>query len=251
MPSEIVNALDSPDIAPYDHAAQNTLAALGGASGEMIFAHPEPGLCGSAGCAWSIKDVATDRELLSDEVGGLHKTTETTAGHSNLLVVGKETLTLYRFDGHYYHPAQCFTRSNGPGSRANPGECPSHQEAGSEAEATSPTAKLVNGAGSQDRGGIGDVYQVGGGVSAPTVLYKVDAAYTQEAREAKYSGSVRLLVVVDKEGRAQDINVVRSLGMGLDEKAIEAVQKWKFNPGQRDGEPVAVRALIEVNFRLL
>jgi protein TonB len=53
------------------------------------------------------------------------------------------------------------------------------------------------------------------------------------------------------DGKASDIKVVRSLGLGLDEKAIEAVEKWKFKPGMKNGVPVAVMATIEVNFRLL
>lgn len=101
-------------------------------------------------------------------------------------------------------------------------------------------------------GGVGGgVFSVGGGVSAPVVLSKVDPEYSEEARKAKYSGTVALLVVVDKDGRARDIRVSRSLGLGLDEKAIEAVQKWRFRPGMKNGVAVDVRALIEVNFRLL
>jgi periplasmic protein TonB len=97
----------------------------------------------------------------------------------------------------------------------------------------------------------GGVYRVGGGVSQPSVLVKVDPEYSEEARKAKYSGTVLLAVIVDAEGHARDIHVVKSLGMGLDEKAIEAVEKWKFRPGMKSGVPVNVRATIEVNFRLL
>ncbi len=101
-------------------------------------------------------------------------------------------------------------------------------------------------------GGVGGgVFKVGGGVSAPAVLYKVDPEYSEEARKAKYSGTVLLSVIVDTEGKARDIRVIKSLGMGLDEKAIEAVQKWKFKPGMNKGTAVNVRAQIEVNFRLL
>jgi len=95
------------------------------------------------------------------------------------------------------------------------------------------------------------VFRVGGGVSAPVVLYKVDPEYSEEARKAKYSGTVVLQLVVDPAGKARDIRVVRSLGLGLDEKAIEAVNKWKFRPGVKNGQPVSVQATIEVNFRLL
>lgn len=108
------------------------------------------------------------------------------------------------------------------------------------------------GLGPGEGGGIGGgVYKVGGGVSAPTVIFKVDPEYSEEARKAKYSGAVMLTIVVDTEGHAKDIHVSKSLGMGLDEKAIEAVEKWKFKPGMKAGQAVAVRATIEVNFRLL
>ncbi|HKD04371.1 MAG TPA: energy transducer TonB [Bryobacteraceae bacterium] len=101
-------------------------------------------------------------------------------------------------------------------------------------------------------GGVGGgVFRVGGGVSAPGIIYKVDPEYSEEARKAKYSGTVILSVIVDSEGKARDIHVTKSLGMGLDEKAIEAVQKWKFKPGMKGGIAVNVRASIEVNFRLL
>jgi len=109
-----------------------------------------------------------------------------------------------------------------------------------------------NGFGPGEGGGIGGgVYRVGGGVSQPALIYKVDPEYSEEARKAKYSGTVMLSVIVDAEGKARDIHVVKSLGMGLDEKAIEAVEKWKFKPGMKGGQAVNVRATIEVNFRLL
>ena len=97
----------------------------------------------------------------------------------------------------------------------------------------------------------GGVFRVGGGVTAPQVLDKVEPEYSEEARKAKYSGTVLLQLVVDEKGRVQDVKVVRSLGLGLDEKAIEAVNKWKFKPGMRNGSPVAVRATVEVSFHLL
>lgn len=97
----------------------------------------------------------------------------------------------------------------------------------------------------------GGVFRVGGGVSAPVVLYKVDPEYSDEARKAKYSGTVVLYIEVDQAGKARNIRVVKGIGLGLDEKAIEAVQKWKFKPGLKDGKPVVVAAHIEVNFRLL
>jgi TonB family protein len=93
-------------------------------------------------------------------------------------------------------------------------------------------------------------YRVGGGVSAPMVIYKKDPDYSEEARKAKFQGTVLLSAEIDPTGTATNIKVVRSLGLGLDEKAIQAVQQWKFKPGMKDGEPVTVAATIEVNFRL-
>jgi len=95
------------------------------------------------------------------------------------------------------------------------------------------------------------VYRVGNGVTAPQLIYKVEPQYTEEARAAKYQGTVLLFVEVQADGTAANIRVVRSLGLGLDEKAIEALRQWRFKPGTKDGVPVPVAATIEVNFRLL
>jgi TonB family protein len=124
------------------------------------------------------------------------------------------------------------------------------------------------GIGSGNRGGVGSgdgagfgpgsgggygggVYRVGGGISAPTILFQVEPEYSEEARKAKYNGEVTLTVVVDASGQVKNVKVVRGVGMGLDEKAIEAVSKWKFKPGMKNGQPVAVMANIVVTFRLL
>ncbi len=108
------------------------------------------------------------------------------------------------------------------------------------------------GVGPGNGGGFGGaVYKIGGGVSAPVPIYKPEPEYSEEARKAKWQGAVLLAIVVDENGVPQDVKVVRSLGLGLDQKAIEAVQKWRFKPGQKDGKAVPVSANIEVNFRLL
>ena len=100
-------------------------------------------------------------------------------------------------------------------------------------------------------GGIGGgVFKVGGGVSAPRALQTPDPEYSEEARKAKYQGTVVLWLIVDQGGRPQNVKVARSLGMGLDQKAIEAVRQWKFEPAMKDGRPVAVQINVEVNFRL-
>jgi TonB family protein len=109
---------------------------------------------------------------------------------------------------------------------------------------------LANRKGSGPGTGAG-VFRGGGAVSAPVVLYKVDPEYTAEARQAKLWGTVVLQLIVDTNGHARNIRVVRSLGLGLDEKAIEALSQWKFLPGVRNGQPVAVQVTIEMNFRLL
>lgn len=101
-------------------------------------------------------------------------------------------------------------------------------------------------------GGIGGgAYRVGAGVSAPQLIHRVDPEYSEEARKAKHQGTVELYVEVEPDGRAHRIMVRRSLGLGLDEKAIEAVRLWKFKPAMKDGRPVTVGALVTVHFRLL
>src|SRR3984885_58438 len=101
------------------------------------------------------------------------------------------------------------------------------------------------------RGMGGGAYRIGGGVSPPSIIYKVEPEYSEEARKAKFQGTVLLFVVVVEYGNPRDIKIIRPLGLGLDQKAVEAVEKWKFSPGKKDGKPVAVQAQIEVNFRLL
>jgi periplasmic protein TonB len=98
--------------------------------------------------------------------------------------------------------------------------------------------------------GIG-VYRIGGGVSQPSIIKKVEPEYSEEARKAKWQGTVTLMVIVDETGHARDLKVTQSLGLGLDQKAMEAVEKWVFKPGMKDGKAVAVYATIQVTFHLL
>ena len=95
------------------------------------------------------------------------------------------------------------------------------------------------------------VYKMSEGITAPKLTQKVDPKYTEEARDAKVEGTVTLSVVVGADGLAHQINVVKPLDGGLDQKAVEAVQQWKFTPGAKDGVAVNVRAMIEVNFKLM
>ena len=107
------------------------------------------------------------------------------------------------------------------------------------------------GVGPGEGGGTGGgLFRVGGGVSAPTVIYKVDPTYSEEARKAKYQGTVVLSAIVRKDGTIEILKVVRGLGLGLDENAIQALRQWKFRPGMRNGAPVDVALNIEVNFTL-
>jgi protein TonB len=107
------------------------------------------------------------------------------------------------------------------------------------------------GVGPGEGGGIGGgIFRVGGGVSAPTVVFRVEPTYSEEARKAKYQGVVVLSAIVRKDGSIEILKVVRGLGLGLDENAIQALKQWKFRPGMRNGIPVDVALNIEVNFSL-
>jgi protein TonB len=108
------------------------------------------------------------------------------------------------------------------------------------------------GVGPGEGGGIGGgVYRVGGGVSAPQLIFRVEPEYSEEARKAKHQGTVELYIEVEPDGKAHRIQVRRSLGLGLDEKAIDAVRQWKFKPALKNGQAVTVGALVTVHFRLL
>ena len=88
------------------------------------------------------------------------------------------------------------------------------------------------------------------GVTAPKVLHKIEPAYTKQAKDAKIEGTVVLNVEVHPDGRAHNMRVERSLDPGLDQNALESVEQWRFSPAKKNGEPVAVAATIEINFRL-
>jgi TonB family protein len=111
------------------------------------------------------------------------------------------------------------------------------------------------GVGPGSGGGIGGgVFRVGGGVSPPTIIHRVEPQYSEEARKARYQGTVVLEAIVRKDGTVDIIRVVRSLGFGLDENAIQALKQWRFRPGTRNVNgtttPVDISLNIEVNFNL-
>jgi TonB family protein len=95
------------------------------------------------------------------------------------------------------------------------------------------------------------VERVGKLVSAPRIVSKQDPPYSEKARKARLQGSILLSLVVDESGSPQNITILLPLGDGLDEEALNAVSKWRFQPGMKEGAPVSVQATIEVNFRLL
>jgi periplasmic protein TonB len=133
-----------------------------------------------------------------------------------------------------------------------------------------PSSQLRSGAfGINSGGGIGDgppgpgigpngagtpgIYSspVGGKITPPILIHKEEPEFSEPARKAKYQGTVLLAIDIDTSGHTRNLRVVRGLGLGLDEKAIEAVSRWLFRPGSQDGKPIVTAATVEVNFHLL
>lgn len=121
---------------------------------------------------------------------------------------------------------------NGPGGGVGPGSGP--------------------GWGAGKNGGAGDgVYTPGvGGVTQPVPIFTPEAEFSDEARRQKYQGVCVISLVVDSQGYPQNLRLVQALGMGLDQKAIDAVHRYRFKPARKDGKPVAARMVVMVNFRL-
>jgi TonB family protein len=132
--------------------------------------------------------------------------------------------------------------SNGPGARVGLGTGTNRGDG--------PGSGIGYGPGS-DRG-VGDsVYMAGvGGVSNPIPLVTPEAEFSDEARQHKYQGVCMIAVIVDAQGMPRNPRVVRSLGMGLDQKALEAVERYRFKPAMKNGKPVAAAISVLVNFRL-
>jgi protein TonB len=106
---------------------------------------------------------------------------------------------------------------------------------------------LGPGSGSNTGGGV---RHIGGGVSPPQAIYTVEPEFSEEARKAKVTGIVLVNVVVDLNGLPTHVRVVRGVGMGLDEKAIEAVRQYRFKPGMENGKPVLTEVNVEVDFHI-
>jgi len=112
--------------------------------------------------------------------------------------------------------------------------------------------KRGDGAGDGDAGeGVTGRARIQGTLVLPVLVSKTEPEYTEEARRAKLQGTVMLRIEVDEHGYAQNISVRQNLGLGLDERAMEAVKRWRFRPGTIGGKPAVTSALVEVNFRLL
>lgn len=116
------------------------------------------------------------------------------------------------------------------------------QETHAKAPPSGPTV-LVNGVSEP-------VYRVRDGVKPPRVIYSPGPEFSDEARLQKIEGTVTLDIVVTSAGKTALIRVLKTLGYGLDEKAIEAVRTWKFHPATKDGKPVSVNVAVQVEFRL-
>jgi protein TonB len=104
------------------------------------------------------------------------------------------------------------------------------------------------GSGGNEGGGI---FHIGGGVSMPVVIYQPEPEFSEEARKAKFSGNVLVYLVIEPDGTPSHVRVARGVGMGLDQKAVEAVRKYRFKPAMKDGKPVRADLYVEVNFQIL
>jgi TonB family protein len=101
-----------------------------------------------------------------------------------------------------------------------------------------------------DKADLTPVFRIGADLPAPRFIHGPDPEYSEEARKARHQGTCVLSLLVGPDGNPRNIKVARSVGMGLDEKAIEAVRSWKFEPARKDGHAVAVQINVEVTFRL-
>ena len=97
----------------------------------------------------------------------------------------------------------------------------------------------------------GQVVEPGAGVQPPQLEQRVEPEYTEEARIARQEGTVVLQADISPDGRAGNFRLLRSLGLGLDEKAVEAVRQWVFTPARQGKNAVPFRAVLEIHFRVM
>jgi TonB family protein len=141
-----------------------------------------------------------------------------------------------------------------PASNANIGDPLSHLKIGAlgmNGDNGIGNHGCCSGIGDSPKGPLGLSIRRGAGVTPPQLIYRVEPEFSEEARKAKYQGVVVLSIQVDTNGLVRHIGVIQSLGLGLDEKAREAVSQWRFRPGLFDGKPVATEATVQVTFQLL
>ena len=92
------------------------------------------------------------------------------------------------------------------------------------------------------------VFDMGTGITPPRVTHQVNPAYQPDSEGFRVTGTVIVGLVVGSKGEPKDVHVVRSLGKGVDESAVEAVRQWQFEPARKGGQPVAVRVTVEIRF---
>jgi TonB family protein len=102
-----------------------------------------------------------------------------------------------------------------------------------------------------DGPGVSGAYSIGAVSSPPVLIHKVEPEFSEAARKARFNGTVVLRVVIDENGTPTRIEVLRTPGLGLDERAVASVAQWRFRPGRKEGKAVPVWATVEVNFSLL
>jgi periplasmic protein TonB len=96
----------------------------------------------------------------------------------------------------------------------------------------------------------GGLRRIGGGVSSPVVIFQVEPEFSEEARKAKFMGVVTVNLIVDAQGRPENVHVLRGVGMGLDQKAVDAVKQYRFKPAMEAGKPVPVQLNVQVDFQI-
>jgi len=96
-----------------------------------------------------------------------------------------------------------------------------------------------------------NVYRIGNGVMAPSLVSKIEPEYSDEARAAKLQGTETVYAEIGPDGIAHNVTVIMGVGLGLDEKGVAAINQWRFKPGTKDGQPVTVAVTIEINFKLM
>lgn len=116
----------------------------------------------------------------------------------------------------------------------------------SQRQSTAPPSK----AGSARYTRAANVTQLQRGMSPPRAIFSPEPQFSEVARQAKFQGVITLGLVVDTSGNPIDIHILTPLGCGLDEKAVQAVQSWRFKPAEKDGQPINFQIAVEVDFHL-